>query len=140
MNPTLRIVLAGVLAVSIGGCGSGASSPSAPTAPNATPPTSNANTVVITITSNNGSLSFSPNPATIAAGQNVIWYNADSQIHRVVLNGGSIDTGDLAPRAASAAKAWTLGVAQYHCSLHPTMVGSVNDQTAPPMEPCDGCY
>jgi len=135
MSLGLRIVFASVLAVSLVGCGAASPTPSAPTAvtpPNATAPASDATTVVITITSNNGGQSFSPNPATIAAGQSVIWFNADSQIHHVVLNDGTMDSGELAPGASSAAKPWVAVSAQYHCSIHPGMVGSVNDPTTPP--------
>jgi plastocyanin len=38
--------------------------------------------------------SFSPNPATLPAGQVVVWHNIDSITHRVVLNDGSLDTGN----------------------------------------------
>ena len=34
---------------------------------------------------------FSPNPATLPAGQMVVWHNVDSVTHRVVLNNGSLD-------------------------------------------------
>jgi hypothetical protein len=29
---------------------------------------------------------------------------------------------------------------QYHCSIHPVMVGSVNQNTAASTDPCQGAY
>jgi len=134
------LALAAGMAAVLVGCGGGSSYPSAPSpvaSTNAT--TSGTNVVTINITSNNGAQSFSPNPASIQSGQMVVWHNADSITHRVVLNDGSIDTGNLAPGQSSDAKAWAASSAQYHCSLHPSMVGSVNASTST-APPCDGVY
>ena len=57
--------------------------------------------MTINVVAINGAQSFSPNPATLPAGQMVVWHNIDSVTHRVVLNNGSLDTGDLAPGASS---------------------------------------
>ncbi len=135
------VAFAGLMAAALAGCGGGSSSPSAPspvTSTNATP--TGTSVVTINITSNNGAQSFSPNPATIQSGQMVVWHNADAITHRVVLNDGSIDTGNLAPGQSSEARAWVAASAQYHCSLHPSMIGSVNAGTTTPTTPCDGVY
>jgi plastocyanin len=138
MRHVSALALALVTSAALVACG-GTSSPSAPSPSPSTPSPSGGSVVTINLTSNNGAQSFSPNPASIQTGQMVVWHNADTITHRVVLNDGSIDTGDLAPGASSAAKAWTATSAQYHCSLHPTMVGSVNTSTAssPSPSPCD---
>ena len=52
----------------------------------------------------NGAQSFSPNPATLPAGQMIVWHNVDNVTHRVLLNDGSVDTGDLLPGASSRPK------------------------------------
>jgi plastocyanin len=86
-----------------------------------------------------GAQSFSPNPASINQGNMVIWHNSDSITHHIVLNDGSLDTGDIAPGASSAALSMATNGANYHCAIHPTMVGSINAATgAPP--PCQGPY
>ena len=87
----------------------------------------------------NGAQSFSPNPAS-AGGQTVVFRNADSVVHRVMLNDASIDTGDLAPGATSRSFVMPATGTHYHCSLHPDMVGAVNGSggTAPPA--CEGPY
>ena len=51
---------------------------------------------MITIVGQNGTQAFSPNPASFG-GQMVVFRNNDSVAHRVVLNDGSVDTGDIAP-------------------------------------------
>ena len=92
--------------------------------PTPTPPPS---IVTINVVGINGAQSFSPNPATLPAGQMVVWHNVDSITHRVVLNDGSLDTGNLNPGASS--QPMTINVPAggdpYHCSIHPVMVGTL---------------
>ncbi|PYQ79940.1 MAG: hypothetical protein DMG01_07380 [Acidobacteria bacterium] len=79
--------------------------------------------LTISIVGINGSMSFSPNPASVPAGQIVVWHNVDGVTHRVVLNDGSVDTGNLDPGAFSSPMA--LGsVGGYHCTIHPVLVGT----------------
>ena len=102
-----------------------ANSPAAPT-----PITANG-VVTIDVVSINGAQSFSPNPATLPAGQMVVWHNVNNTTHRVVMNDGSMDTGNLAPGASSQPMALGPASGQYHCSIHPDMIGSINQNTAP---------
>ena len=95
-----------------------------PSAPTPTPTTSNG-IVTVDIVRNSGAQSFSPNPATLPAGQMVVWHNVDSATHRVILNSGSLDTGDLAPGASSRPMSINNGGGAYHCSIHPSMVGTI---------------
>ena len=81
--------------------------------------------VTIDVLGVNGAQSFSPNPATLPAGQRVVWHNIDSITHRVVLNDGSLDTGNLAPGASSQPMSINTGTVPYHCSIHPSMVGTI---------------
>ena len=132
-------VASAIVAFSLGawGCGSsntsGPSSPT-PTAPTPTPtpaptpsPTPPGAVVTINVVGINGAQSFSPNPATLPAGQMVVWHNIDSITHRVVLNDGSLDTGNLDPGASSQPMAINVPAAgdPYHCSIHPVMVGTL---------------
>jgi plastocyanin len=96
--------------------------------------------VTINVVAVNGAQSFSPNPANLPAGQMVVWHNVDSITHHVVLNDRSIDTGDLLPGASSQPMAITASGGQYHCSIHPAMVGSVNQDTSSTPAPCQGAY
>jgi plastocyanin len=116
-----------VFGLGVWGCGGGAYSDgndsvslTAPTGPGV---------VTVTIVGINGALSFSPNPATLPTGQMIVWHNADAFTHRVVLNDGSLDTGNLDSGTYSQPKALNPTGGQYHCSIHPAMIGSVNQST-----------
>ncbi len=127
-----KFVTASILTLSLGTCGCGGSgyssgSANSPTAP--TPMTSNG-VVTINVVAIRGAQSFSPNPATLPAGQIVVWHNIDNTTHRVVLNDRSVDTGDLAPGASSQPMAISAAGGQYHCSIHPEMIGSINRDTS----------
>ena len=95
--------------------------------------------MTINVVAINGAQSFSPNPSTVPAGQKVVWHNVDTITHDVVLNDRSVDTGNLAPGASS--QPMTIGGSggQYHCSIHPVMIGSINRDTQT-MPPCQGTY
>src|SRR5262245_61006585 len=106
-----------VLGVSAGGCGS-----AAPTG--ADPVSAPADAIVIDILGINGARSFSPNPTTIAPGRTVVWHNRDFDAHRIVLDGGGLDTGDISPGHYS--DPMVLGAGDgYHCAIHPVMVGTI---------------
>lgn len=115
-------------------CGGGNPSPVTPT-PSAP--------AVIAIVAKNGAMSFNPSPAPVKIGQTLSWHNADGLTHHVVedaasggdtgsisSNGGpstgGFDAGTTAPGANSVSfKAGAAGVVHYHCSIHPSMVGSI---------------
>ena len=124
----------GVWGCSGSGYSSGGGTPTTPT-----PAPSGSGVVTINVVAINGGQSFSPNPATLPAGQMVIWHNVDSITHRVVLNDRSVDTGDLAPGVSSQSMAIGGTGGQYHCSIHPVMVGSINQDTSQ-SSPCQGQY
>ena len=105
-----------------------------------TPTPSIPGVVTINVVAVNGAQSFSPNPATLPAGQMVVWRNVDGITHRVVLNDRSVDTGDLAPGTSSQPMAIAAGGGPYHCSIHPVMVGSVNQDISNMPVPCQGAY
>jgi plastocyanin len=108
-------------------CGGGSPSSPSPSGP-----------ITINIVGERGTQSFSPNPAQ-AAGEMVVFRNTDSVVHRVRLNDLSIDTGDIAPGASSAPVRMPSVGTNYHCSLHPGMIGAVGSPvSAPP--PCTGLY
>jgi len=117
------------------GCGGGGSSststPSTPSAP--------ANASTISIVGQNGKQAFTPNPAAFG-GQQVVFKNNDAVTHRVVLNDGSIDTGDIAPGATSRAVAMPVAGTNYHCAIHLGMIGGVDAVSGAEPPPCTGPY
>ena len=126
-----------VVALASWNCGGSNGSSGNPAAP-ATPSPAAAVTT-INIKGNSGAQSFSPNPGTVIEGNMVTWQNNDSQTHHIVLNDGSLDTGDIAPGKSSPALRLAVNGARYHCTIHPTMVGSINSSAGEP-PPCSGDY
>ena len=130
MNSRLTLTIGGVLLVAAAaiGCGGGSSTytPASPSAP-PPPPTSSPATAALTITiaGMNGSNSYSPNPATVKAGQAVAWHNADAMPHTATADAGGFDTGNIAPGATSNPITMnTAGSFPYHCTIHGfTMTG-----------------
>jgi plastocyanin len=83
-----------------------------------------ANPITVEVLGINGARSFAPNPSTLPDGQLVIWHNMDIYTHHLVLDNGSVDTGDLRPGASSAPM--PIGTpGSYHCRIHPAMVGTI---------------
>jgi plastocyanin len=111
------------LAIYLAASACGPAKASGPTAP--TPPATS-HLVTIDIAEVNGPYSFFPSPATIQSRQIVVWRNWDTVTHHLVFDDGSIDTGALAPGTLS--QPMSIGAAgnqSYHCTIHPTMVGTV---------------
>ena len=122
-------ITAAAALISCGGSSSGSPSSTAPT------PTTNAN-VTIAINGTSGSTAFNPNPVAANAGDMVAFKNNDSTMHHIVMNDGSADFGDIAPGATSRAMAAPPKAGNYHCTIHPTMVGTINGDKAPDAPPC----
>jgi plastocyanin len=141
MRVLTSISLVAAMGIGAWGCsGSGYGSGSTTTAmtPGAPSAAGNAQIVTVNVVAIRGAQSFSPNPATLPAGVQVVWHNVDSITHRVVLDNGSVDTGNLAPGASS--QPMTIGAsgASYHCSIHPEMIGSINQDTSSQPAPTPG--
>jgi plastocyanin len=124
--------LAGFVCLSCSGGGYGSSTPTSPSGGG------NPAATMIAINGQNGTQAFSPNPAGLG-GQTVAFKNNDSVTHRVILNDGSVDTGDIAPGATSRAVVMPTAGANYHCSIHPGMIGAVSGGSGPPPA-CTGLY
>ena len=126
-----RKVLLVCAAVAAAACGGGSSSGGNSPTP--------AGPMTITINRQAGAQSFSPNPAN-AGGRVVVFRNADSVVHRVRLNDLSIDTGDIAPGATSREVQMPASGTNYHCSIHPDMIGSIGGSSGEAPPPCAGAY
>jgi len=142
MQSRLRsgLAVAVVGAVTLWGCGGGGGG-STPTAPSAPPATGGGSTTVtVAVVGSVGNTAYQPNPVRAAAGDTVMFRNNDSVAHRIVMNDGSADLGDIAPGATSRGFTVRNGTAlEFHCTIHPTMVGSINGDSAPE-PPCVDDY
>ena len=142
MRFSLRLTTTVLAIGAMFGCGGGgynagsATTPTTPTAtttpapstptptPAPTPAPAPAATFTISVVGSSGSNAFSPNPSTVTSGSAVVWKNNDSVTHHIVMDNGSADLGDLAPGAST--RSVTVASGSFHCTLHPTMVGSIN--------------
>jgi len=135
-----RVLLAAALVVAVS-CGGGGSTPTSPSTPSGGGGGGSSAMVTISITGLGGRLAFSPNPATVSAGQLVVFKNNDTVAHHVMLDDGSLQTADIPPGGTSAPVAMgTSGSDKYHCTIHPGMVGGFNGTEVEPPPNCNQAY
>jgi plastocyanin len=70
------------------------------------------------------SFSYDPPSATVAVGGTATWTNNDPTPHTVTFDSGP-DCGQLANAATKSATFSAAGSYAYHCTIHPTMKGTV---------------
>ena len=125
------------LLVTCSGCGGGGDgyggNPGGPS-----PPPTGAS--VIAILGDRGAQSFSPNPGSGSQNQTIAWRNNDGATHRIVSNDGAFDSGDIPAGGSSRAIQVPPAGTNYHCSIHPGMIGSVTAPSGAPPPPCTGIY
>ena len=136
------IAIAG--AILLASCGGGGSTSTAapPAAPSPTPaPAPTPSTVTVSIVSSVGNGAYKPNPVMANTGDTVVFRNNDATMHHIVLDDGSADLGDVGPNGTS--RGVTLknaNATRFHCTIHSSMVGTINEATAPPTPPCPDPY
>lgn len=132
--PRLQVLLALVGATSLAACGSDSTNINQPSGGN-TPP----NTIsIVPGAQTKGTAAFNPNPLSISLAANpaVTWSNDDQTnsgsysstgvSHNITADdGSSFISGVLAPGATFQTTFGTTGTFPYHCSIHPTMRGTV---------------
>jgi plastocyanin len=140
-NMKLRLLSGAAVAFALAAwaCGGSANPSSNPVTPTPSGGGGGAASSTIEIVGQAGAQSYSPNPGDAALGVTVAWKNSDSVTHHIVMNDGSLDTGDIAPGQTSSVLTMSTNGGNYHCTIHPTMIGSLKASTgAPP--PCQGAY
>jgi len=71
---------------------------------------------------------FSPQQITVSQGTTVTWTNQDSVAHTVVSDAGAPGTFSSDPLSQGSSFTFTFtkpGTYTYHCSIHPSMTGTV---------------
>lgn len=87
-----------------------------------TPETSVTSNVTIEIKN----FAFNPSLLTVKKGTKVTWVNNDSAPHAVNSDSGNLlNSGTIAPGQSFSFTFNGIGTTAYHCSLHPTMKGSI---------------
>lgn len=86
--------------------------------------------------STKGAAAFSPSPfaVSLAAGGTVTWANIDftsgyggtGVSHHLVEDAGAFDSALMSPKEAYTFTFTAVGTYTYHCSIHPTMTGTIN--------------
>ena len=66
---------------------------------------------------------YSPNPITIRVGDTVRWTNQDAAPHTAT--GSGFNTGTMSTGASRSVTFHSAGTFAYHCTIHPTMTGTV---------------
>jgi plastocyanin len=120
-------------------CGGG-SGYGGPTQTPTTPSPSPSGSGTISILGDRGAQSFTPNPGTGGTDQIFVWRNNDGVAHRIVVNDTVLDTGNIPPGASSSPLQLPTAGANYHCSIHPGMIGSVASSGGGAPPPCTGIY
>jgi plastocyanin len=125
-----------VAVVAMASCGSGSTGMPAATAPTTTTTTTTTpSSVTVSIVGSSGNQAFTPNPVMANAGDSVVFKNADTTTHHIVMDDGSADLGEMAPGATKSITAKAVA-SNFHCMIHSTMVGSINGAQAPVPPPC----
>ncbi len=69
---------------------------------------------------------FSPATLTVKVGTEVTWTNLDSVEHSVTSSSGNELNSPLIPQNGTYSHVFsTPGTYEYHCSIHPTMLGTI---------------
>jgi len=114
-----------------GSNGGGGSTPTSPSNPTTT-------TVTVAIDGITGNQAYNPNPVAAPAGSKLVFKNNTSVEHHIMMDDGSADFGTIAAGASSTPHDLPPGnTGNYHCTNHPSMVGSINGASAPE-PPADG--
>jgi plastocyanin len=68
---------------------------------------------------------FDPASVTVKVGESVTWTNNDNATHTVTADNGEFKSSDIAQGATFTFKFDKAGTYPYHCSIHPSMTGTV---------------
>lgn len=124
----MRLVVVSLVLTFTIACGAGYSSSSTSPSPSASDPAPGAAASSIDIpvgAASLGNKAFTPDDLSVAAGTTVTWINTDSIAHTSTSNASGWDSGIVAPAGRFSFTFPTAGTFQYHCAIHPGMVGTV---------------
>ena len=126
---SVRLVISALVVVSAVACGSDYSSP--PTSPSPSPapapaaPGPSASVTIPVGAERLGNRAFAPPDLSIGAGTTVTWVNTDRESHTSTSDAAGWNSGTVEPGRQFSFTFQNAGTFTYHCSLHPSMVGTV---------------
>jgi len=118
VGPLLLVAAVAIIAASCNGTG-----PTAYGAPASTAATTTAATATNAATIKG--FSFQPDVLKVKVGAKVTWTNDDTVAHTVTADTNSFASGNLQPAGSFSFTFTRPGTYAYHCSIHPSMHGSV---------------
>jgi plastocyanin len=118
VGPLLLVAAVAIIAAACNGTG-----PSAYGAPASTAATTTAATATNAATIKG--FSFQPDVLKVKVGAKVTWTNDDTVAHTVTADTTSFASGNLQPGGSFSFTFIRPGTYAYHCSIHPSMHGSV---------------
>jgi plastocyanin len=71
---------------------------------------------------------FSPSNMSVSVGDTVVWTNRDGVAHTVTSNTGIWDSGTLGQNQSFTRVFSSAGSFPYHCTIHPSMTGTITVQ------------
>jgi plastocyanin len=117
---TARIALTTVAVTTLlAGCYKNSSYSTMPSLSTQPLPSPQPNSVVI------GNFAFDPATLTVGKNVSVTFTNYDGVTHTAVGDDGSWNTGSIASEGSKSLTFATAGTYPYHCSVHPTMKGTI---------------
>ena len=127
---SLRVIITAVVVLSAVACGSDYSSP--PTSPSPSPspapnpaPGPSASITIPVGAERLGNRAFTPPDLNIEAGTTVTWMNTDRESHTSTSDAAGWNSGTVGAGQQFSFTFQNAGRFTYHCSLHPSMVGTV---------------
>jgi len=117
-GPLLLVAAVAIIAAACNGTG-----PAAYGAPASTAATTTAATAINAATIKD--FSFQPEVLKVKVGAKVTWTNGDTVAHTVTADTNSFASGNLQPGGSISFTFTRPGTYAYHCSIHPSMHGSV---------------
>jgi plastocyanin len=118
VGPLLLVAAVAIIAAACNGTGSTAYSAPASTAATTTAATAT-NAAAIK------GFAFQPDVLKVKVGAKVTWTNDDTVAHTVTADTNSFASGNLQPAGSFSFTFTRPGTYAYHCSIHPSMHGSV---------------
>jgi plastocyanin len=92
--------------------------------------------VTVNIVADTGPSAYQPNPVSANIGDTIAFKNNGGTTHHIVMDDGSADFGALAPGQTSQTVTLQKATGKFHCTIHSSMVGSINAPVPEP-PPCN---
>jgi plastocyanin len=125
---SLRLTLLSSILMLAAACGGYSSSPAVPSPTPSPAPEPGGPSSTVSIPAGAevlGNRAFIPDDLNVAVGTTVTWVNTDSVSHTSTSDARAWDSGIVAPGSRFSFAFQAAGTFQYHCAIHPGMVGTV---------------